>query len=195
MMLGGWRLGAWVWGLLVGGGSPTPNPQSPTPCQVPGLDSLKPKCATIQVLENRALPNGRKLNLRVVVIPPDSGAELPDPIVPVPGGPGGGTIGAGNGWARILRSARGHRALVLHDPRGTGLSGELECDFSEGPSRPGSYVRDFAPPARVKACADSLAGVADFTQVHKIGRASCRESTEMPGRTGQANTEAELRDA
>ena len=166
MMLGGWRLGAWVWGLLVGGGSPTPNPQSPTPCQVPGLDSLKPKCATIQVLENRALPNGRKLNLRVVVIPPDSGAELPDPIVPVPGGPGGGTIGAGNGWARILRSARGHRALVLHDPRGTGLSGELECDFSEGPSRPGSYVRDFAPPARVKACADSLAGVADFTQVH-----------------------------
>src|SRR5688500_4236523 len=166
MMLGGWRLGAWVWGLLVGRGSPTPNPQSPTPCQVPGLDSLKPKCATIQVLENRALPNGRKLNLRVVVIPPDSGAELPDPIVPVPGGPGGGTIGAGNGWARGLQAARGHRALVLIDPRGAAQSGALECDFSDGPAHPGSYVRDFAPPAKVRECAATLSRRADLTQYH-----------------------------
>ena len=166
MMLGGWRLGAWVWGLLVGGGSPTPNPQSPTPCKVPGLDSLKPKCATIQVLENRALPNGRKLSLKVVVVAPDSGAELPDPIVPVPGGPGGGTIDAGNFWARTLQAARGHRALVLIDPRGAAQSGALECDFSDGPAHPGSYVHDFAPPAKVRECAANLSRRADLAQYH-----------------------------
>ena len=155
-----------TWGFGVGVVPPIPISQLLTPCQVTGLDSLKPKCATISVLENRALPNGRKLNLRVVVIPPDSGAELPDPIVPVPGGPGGGTISAGNGWARILKGARGHRALVLLDPRGSGASGELECDFSNGPEHPGSYVRDFAPAAKVRQCADSLSRHADLRQYH-----------------------------
>lgn len=137
------------------------------PCSVAGLDTtLRTLCATIPVQENRAIPASRVLGIRVVVIPPDSGAEEHEPIVPVPGGPGLGTIASGNGWARILKAARGRRALVLHDPRGTGLSGELECDFSEGPSRPGSYVRDFAPPARTRACADSLARIADLTQMH-----------------------------
>ena len=134
------------------------------PCQVPGLDAPVTLCATIPVRENRSLPNGRILNLRVVVIPPDSGAELPDPIVPVPGGPGGGTIGAGNGWARILKAAHGHRALVLIDPRGAAQSGALDCDFSDGPAHPGSYVYDFAPPAKVRECAARLSRGADLTQ-------------------------------
>jgi pimeloyl-ACP methyl ester carboxylesterase len=143
-----------------------PAPGLLRPCKVAALDALVTMCATIQVRENRAIANGRQLDLRVVVIPPDSGAELPDPIVPVPGGPGGGTIDAGNGWARILKGARGHRALVLLDPRGSGHSGELECDFSNGPAHPGSYVRDFAPPAKVRECADSLSRRADLSQYH-----------------------------
>lgn len=163
-----WVMGGWVLG--VGALPPNPISQLPTstlsPCQVPGLESLRPKCATIQVRENRSVANGRKLDLRVVVIPPDSGSELPDPIVAVPGGPGGGTIDAGNAWAAILKGARGHRALVLLDPRGSGKSGELECDFSNGPEHPGSYVRDFAPPTQVRECADSLSGRADLTQYH-----------------------------
>ena len=157
--------------FVVGGLSLTTNHESRTtiqltPCRVPGLDTLTTLCATIPVPENRALAGGRVLGIRVVVIPPDSAGPELEPIVPVPGGPGGGTIAAGNGWARILKGARGHRALVLHDPRGTALTGELDCDFSEGPARPGSYVRDFAPPARVRACADSLSPVADLTQMH-----------------------------
>lgn len=134
------------------------------PCRVPALDALATLCATIPVRENRAVPNGRKLALRVVVIPPDSGAELRDPIVPVPGGPGGGVINAGNAWAGILKAARGHRALVLLDPRGAAQSGALDCDFSDGPTHPGSYVSDFAPPAKVRECAATLSRVADLTQ-------------------------------
>lgn len=137
------------------------------PCTVPALDTLVTQCATIQVRENRSLPNGRMLGIHVVVIPPDSvGPELPDPIVPVPGGPGGGVIDAGNGWARALRRARAHRALVLIDPRGAAHSGALECDFHDGPAHPGSYVHDFAPPAKVRECAATLSRRADLTQYH-----------------------------
>jgi pimeloyl-ACP methyl ester carboxylesterase len=145
-----------------------PPAQSPLrPCRVPGLDALVTRCATIEVPENRAIPNGRRLGLHVVVIPPDSsGAELPDPLVPVPGGPGAGTIAAGNGWARILKAARMHRALVLLDPRGTAQSGALDCDFSDGPAHPGSYVADFMPPAKVTQCAAELSQRADLTQYH-----------------------------
>lgn len=135
-----------------------------TPCDVPSLESFATRCATISVPENRALPHGRMLGLRVVVVAPDSGAELPDPIVPVPGGPGGGTIDAGGGWARVLTAARGHRALILVDPRGTGQSGALDCDFSDGPAHPASYVNDFTPPAKVQACAARLSRSADLTQ-------------------------------
>lgn len=139
--------------------------QQPAPCLVPGLDALQTLCTTIQVRENRGLAAGRRIGIRVVVIPPDSaGPELPDPIVPVPGGPGGGAIGAGNGWARILKRARAHRALVLVDPRGAAMTGALDCDFSDGPDHPASAVQDFAPPAKVKQCADSLSRVADLTQ-------------------------------
>jgi pimeloyl-ACP methyl ester carboxylesterase len=138
----------------------------PAPCKVPDLDTLVTLCATIPVRENRSLANGRMLSLRVVVIPPDSGAALADPIVPVPGGPGGGTIGAGNGWARTLKGARGHRALVLVDPRGTARSGALDCDFSDGPAHPGSYVYEFAPPAKVRECAAALSRSADLSQYH-----------------------------
>ncbi len=148
-------------------GAQQPAPGVLQSCRVPALDTLVTRCATIQVRENRAVANGRMLALRVVVVPPDSGgAELSDPIVPVPGGPGGGTIDAGNGWARTLTGARGHRALILIDPRGAGQSGELECDFSDGPARPGSYVRDFAPPAKVRECAATLSSRADLTQYH-----------------------------
>lgn len=123
-------------------------------------------CATIQVPENRDAPQKRKLSLQVMVIPPDSGAELPDPIVTVPGGPGGSAIDGAYGWIETLRGARGHRALILVDPRGTGLSGALDCDFGDGPSHPASYVTDFAPPAKVKQCAAELKDRADLTQYH-----------------------------
>jgi len=133
------------------------------PCQMAGLVAL---CATIHVPENRAAPRVRTLGLRVVVIAPDSGTELPDPIVVVPGGPGGGVIDGAQGWASILQSARGHRAMILLDPRGAALSGALDCDFGDGPSHPASYVTDFAPPDKVKQCAAALARRADLTQYH-----------------------------
>ena len=140
--------------------------QAPVLCRVPGLEALVTRCTTIRVPENRAVPNGRVIGIEVVVVPPDSGSEFPDPIVPVPGGPGGGIISGGNGWARILQGARGHRALLLVDPRGAARSGALDCDFGDGPDHPASYVHDFAPPGKVKECAALLSRSADLTQYH-----------------------------
>jgi pimeloyl-ACP methyl ester carboxylesterase len=136
------------------------------PCQVPSLQVVTTLCMTIPVPENRTLKGGRTLSISVVVVPPDSAGPELEPIVPIPGGPGGGTIAAGGAWARTLKAARAHRALILHDPRGTPSSEPLECDFSDGPSRPGSYIHDFAPPDKVKACAALLSTRADLTQYH-----------------------------
>ena len=145
-------------------GAQQPAPGVLRPCKPAGLDSLVTRCATIPVRENRSIASGRMLGIRVLVVAPDSGTELADPIVPVPGGPGGGVIDAGNGWARILKGARGHRALVLVDPRGAGQSGALDCELSDGPAHPGSYVHDFAPPAKVRECAAALSRRADLTR-------------------------------
>ena len=133
-------------------------------CMVAALPTLTTLCATVLVPENRTSAGGRMLELRVVVVPPDSAGPELEPIVPVPGGPGGGTIDGGNGWVRILKAARAHRTLILHDPRGTGNSGALACDFTDGPGRPGSYIHDFAPPQKVKACAAELSQRTDLTK-------------------------------
>ena len=157
----GFVLGLFLPGLVA---SQTRPPAQLRSCQVPALPALTTLCATVTVPENRAVKGSRMLELRVVVVPPDSSGPELEPIVPIPGGPGQGAIDAGNGWARILRAARAHRALVLHDPRGTGNSGALDCDFSEGASHPASYIHDFAPPEKVRACSASLARQADLTQ-------------------------------
>lgn len=142
----------------------TRNPGVLRSCQLPSLSGLTTLCATIPVPENRAIKGGRVLELRVVVIPPESAGPELEPIVPIPGGPGQGAIDAGNAWVRIFSAARAHRALVLLDPRGTASSGALDCDFSDGSSHPASYIHDFAPPDKVKACAASLSRQADLTQ-------------------------------
>lgn len=157
----GFALSVGLPGLLAG---QTRSPGPLRSCQVPSLLGLTTLCATIPVPENRAIKGGRVLELRVVVIPPESAGPELEPIVPMPGGPGQGAIDAGNSWIRILNAAREHRAVVLHDPRGTASSGALDCDFSDGPSHPASYIHDFAPPEKVRACAASLSRQADLTQ-------------------------------
>ncbi len=133
-------------------------------CVVPGLESLVTRCGTVPVRENRSLAAGRIVNVRVVVIAPDSGIPLSDPVVPIPGGPGAGITRDGETWVRVLGAVRVQRPIVLIDPRGTGRSGVLDCDFSDGPSRPESYVHDFMPLEKVRACAAQLSRVADLTQ-------------------------------
>src|SRR5256885_2848458 len=64
-----------------------PPPLALTACRLHGV-SEEVKCGTLQVPENRAAPDGRKIGLRVAVGPALSGKHKPDPVFILAGGPG-----------------------------------------------------------------------------------------------------------
>lgn len=82
----------------------------------PGTANVE--CATLSVPEDRANPDGRQVNLRVVVARSVDAARRSDPIIYLAGGPGDSAIDA----FESLASGVGNRDLVLFDQRGTGGS-------------------------------------------------------------------------
>ncbi len=96
-----------------------------TPCRLEGLAS-QAQCGTYEVFEDRAAKSGRKLPLRVVVVPALAAQPEPDPLVLLAGGPG-------QAASRVqvllaLERIRRKRDIVLVDQRGTGDSNPLECE-------------------------------------------------------------------
>ncbi len=85
------------------------------------------RCGTLEVPEDPAQPDGRKIALRVAVLPSDSPAARPDPVVVLAGGPGQSITETypriAGAFARLQRD----RDVVLVDQRGTGGSGLLSC--------------------------------------------------------------------
>lgn len=96
------------------------------PCRLPGLDR-EARCGTYEVFENRAAASGRKIPLRVAVIPASGTPVEPDPVLYFEGGPGGSAVESGPGLADELATALRNRDLVLIDVRGSGGSAPLRC--------------------------------------------------------------------
>lgn len=134
------------------------------PCTtLPGLpkDAL---CGTYEVWENRVAKSGRKIPLRVVVLPALGPDRLPDPFIYFEGGPGQSSVMAASWIAQGYGDLRQRRDILLVDFRGTGGSGGLFCpEMREGAGLQDS-LDNFYPPARVKACAERLAKAADLSQ-------------------------------
>ncbi len=131
------------------------------PCRLAGVqESLK--CGTFVVWENRATraEGGRKIPLRIVMMPALDSAASPDPIVVLEGGPGQSNVAS----AAFLTNSplRRRRAILLVDARGTGQSRALDCNFSGATG--GGGRTDFLPLDGVRACRDSLARIADLAQ-------------------------------
>lgn len=96
-----------------------------TPCRLEGL-ATQAQCGTYEVFEDRAAKAGRKLSLRVVVVPALASQPEPDPLVLLAGGPGQAAS-----RVRVLAAVeriRRKRDIVLVDQRGTGDSNPLECE-------------------------------------------------------------------
>jgi pimeloyl-ACP methyl ester carboxylesterase len=132
-----------------------------TRCEVKDLDG-DARCGWYTVWENRETHQGRRIALKVIVLPArDAAAREPDPIFVLTGGPG---IGAATeaSTANLLRAARDVRDVVLVDQRGTGASAPLTCDLYGRGFAP--YLGDRFPAAAVHRCRDSLARHADLTQ-------------------------------
>jgi pimeloyl-ACP methyl ester carboxylesterase len=111
------------------------------PCSSAGFDAV---CGHLSVPEDRSDPDGRRIELKVVVVPAQDAIPAEDPVFFLAGGPGGA---ATQSWANapsVFPEIHAHRDIVLVDQRGTGDSNPLV--FEDRPDIDGmskDEVRDF----------------------------------------------------
>ena len=107
-------------------------------------------CGSLEVYENREAQQGRRIALKIVVLPALGTAE-PDPLVFLAGGPGQGAARMARAVREMFRPVLRQRDIVLVDQRGTGTSHPLECR-TETNSLSGLTESDDAVLERLKAC-------------------------------------------
>jgi pimeloyl-ACP methyl ester carboxylesterase len=133
------------------------------PCKLPGFDG-EARCGTWEVFENRAARSGRRIALRVVVLPAREKPAAPDPVVFFEGGPGGSAVASGPSLAGELAETLRHRDLLLVDARGTGDSHPLRCPQPEEIRAVEEALDSFMDPAAVRRCREALSKDNDLSQ-------------------------------
>jgi len=119
------------------------------------MGGFRPRCATLSVPENRALVDGRRLELFVTVVAAREEARLSDPLVILEGGPGASVMHFGAMHVQTFYGVGARRDLILLDQRGTGRSAPLDCDLTNG-------FRQLTTPERAIECRDKLEFQADL---------------------------------
>ena len=124
---------------------------------VPGTPlSTVGQCGWLEVAENPAEPEGRKINIRVARIPARGRVAEPDPVVFFAGGPGQAATESWPIIAGALRKASENRDILLVDQRGTGESNPLKCPQVELEETLSADWENLAP--MTQECLDSLDG-------------------------------------
>lgn len=124
---------------------------------VPGTPlSTVGQCGWLEVAENPAEPEGRKINIRVARIPARGRVAEPDALVFFAGGPGQAATESWPIIAGALRKASENRDILLVDQRGTGESNPLKCPQVELEESLSADWEKLAP--MTQACLDSLDG-------------------------------------
>jgi len=137
-----WRLPTWAgwwWLVLVtlavaGCGPGVPAETAPrlalAPC--PPADNIEDGlCGSWNVFENRDVAAGRRIALRVVVLPALSTNKASDPVFILAGGPGQAASELTEAIRIPFRQVNRDRDLVFVDQRGTGGSNPLTCELDE----------------------------------------------------------------
>jgi len=99
-------------------------------CRVPNLDE-DVLCGQLEVFENRDAATGRKISLKIVVLPAKGSPVEPDALTFLAGG---GVVPATRyapQAARWFKTLREHRDILLVDQRGTGGSNRLGCTIPD----------------------------------------------------------------
>lgn len=93
-----------------------------------GAAGVEAQCGSLNVAENPAAPQSRRITLNIAWIPADdSGDHAPDPVFMIAGGPGQSASESYPQVAPAFREVLKHRGVVLVDQRGTGKSNPLTC--------------------------------------------------------------------
>jgi len=93
----------------------------------PAGTQVDARCGTLTVLENRADPDGRQIELYVSVIPAVKRNPQPDALFLLAGGPGQSAIETFPAMIPLMFPIHEDRDIVLVDQRGTGKSNPLRC--------------------------------------------------------------------
>lgn len=97
----------------------------------PGMPGMPARCAAIaRPLDPSGAVEG-EIELRVAVVPALDLAPAPDPLVPIAGGPGQGTVRFYAANAAAFERVRRDRDILLVDQRGTGRSAPMDCAFDD----------------------------------------------------------------
>ena len=138
------------------------------PCAVPGLDVVA-RCGAVEVLESTEQKTGRRIALRVIVVPAAADRPLPDPVLFLAGGPGQGAADLAVPLMTRIGFLRATRDLVFVDQRGTGASNPLTC---AAPAVTSDLIGRIFDPQRLKACREQLEKRADLRQYTTAAAAS-----------------------
>jgi len=135
------------------------------PCTLPGsgaFAAVEAQCTTFSVPENRAEPDGRRIELAIAWVPTEGEAE-PDPVFLLAGGPGQGARASFPLLAGGFRDVLRNRHVILVDQRGTGASNPLACRDGEGNNAFGDPFDESPEAARrfAEACLAELSKTAD----------------------------------
>lgn len=97
----------------------------------PGASSMKARCGTLlRPLDPSGEISG-DIELRVAVVPALSLTPEPDPVVPIAGGPGQGSVQFYTSYSGAFEDVRRNRDILLVDQRGTGESATMDCAFDD----------------------------------------------------------------
>ena len=133
-------------------------------CEIAGVGDAR--CAAVQVRESAR--STRVLDLNVVVLPAHTTSPLPDPILPLAGGPGQGAADLAATFGQRFAPYRDQRDIVLVDQRGTGQSNGLQCDARLSTAELMGTLFDHA---RLPGCRDTLQQTSDLTHYTTVAAA------------------------
>jgi len=114
-------------------------------------------CAEVQVLENVADPNGRKIGIHVALMPAYVRNRAPDPLVLLAGGPGQAASDIGK-LGLIFDSVRRSRDIVLIDQRGTGKSHPFGCKLFDTLDPVVAMMQVAPDPDKLRECVSGFDG-------------------------------------
>lgn len=118
------------------------------------FQGVEARCATMDRPLDPSLPDGESITLRVVVIPALDLDPLPDPVVPLAGGPGQGAVSLYLSQRSAFEPLRRSRDILLVDQRGTGESTLLSCPIDDEAMQ-GAYSDEETQKA-ARECLDAL---------------------------------------
>lgn len=113
------------------GGGPAPElaGRQMTACaisgEIPVTASFPAYCGTLEVPEDPSQPSGRRIDLRVAVVPAEAATPSPDPFFALAGGPGDASTSFFAWLPGLYAGIHTDHDIVLVDQRGTGASNAM----------------------------------------------------------------------